>query len=93
MEHIRYYDKYGLILKPYDIVLYKFKGSGKIPWKGIIIKDFDGKLKISNLADPDDYKKLNECYDIIFVGGLEWLSKNLNFQRRMLLKEVNDEKH
>ena len=86
MESMRYYDKYGLPLRPYNVVLYKFKGSGKIPWKGILIKDFDGKLKISNLADPDDCERLDDCYDVIFVGELKWLSKNLNFQRYMLLE-------
>ena len=78
--------KFYVPLKPYDVVLYKFKGSGSIPWKGIIIKDFDGEMKISNLADPDDYKRLDECYDIIFVGELRWLLERLNFEKHMLLE-------
>ena len=102
---MKFYDEYGFPLKPYDIVLYRFKGSGKIPWKGIILIDFNGELIISNLADPDDYQRLDEVSEVIFVGELVWLSEKLDIEKRILsefkilqifkknLKEVNDEKN
>ena len=83
---MKFYDEYGFPLKPYDIVLYRFKGSGDMFWKGMVLRDFDGKLKISNLADPDDYKRPDKCYDVIFVGELRWLLERLNFEKRMLLE-------
>jgi len=92
-------DVYGTTLNENDLVLFKvgayedYDLTHPSRWIGIVVEDYEdkshhldygkGKLSISNLIDPDDYYGFDEVGDVIRIGELEFLHKELDFQYKV----------